>query len=226
MLSAISEGYKQGDRDDHRRERDHPDHGVHPLRARDRRGQGLRLHARDRHDRLAVHRGALHPGGARRCSAARRSCARRRFLGASGEGRQWKFDFTGASKWFFSISGRDPRDRRDRVRDQAAQPRDRLRVGDQDPGRAGRAARASTRSATRCVDGGIDGADTAKIQEVENPEFGENVFQIQAKISPDAGDRGRSRVLDDAFGLETGRGRASTRPRSGRPSASRSRARR
>ena len=27
------------------------------------------------------------------------------FLGASGEGRQWKFDFTGASKWFFSISG-------------------------------------------------------------------------------------------------------------------------
>ena len=27
------------------------------------------------------------------------------FLGASGEGRQWKFDFTGASKYFFSISG-------------------------------------------------------------------------------------------------------------------------
>ncbi len=27
------------------------------------------------------------------------------FLGARGEGRQWKFDFTGASKYFFSISG-------------------------------------------------------------------------------------------------------------------------
>ena len=27
------------------------------------------------------------------------------FLGASGEGKQWKFDFTRASKYFFSISG-------------------------------------------------------------------------------------------------------------------------
>ena len=27
------------------------------------------------------------------------------FLGASGEGRQWRFDFTRASKYFFSFSG-------------------------------------------------------------------------------------------------------------------------
>ena len=37
MPSAIAAGLPQGDRDDHRRERDHPDHGLHPLRARDRR---------------------------------------------------------------------------------------------------------------------------------------------------------------------------------------------
>ncbi len=52
----------QGDRDDHRRQRDHPDHGLHPLRAGDRRRQGIRLHPGRRHDRLAVHGGGLHPG--------------------------------------------------------------------------------------------------------------------------------------------------------------------
>ena len=57
-------GLPQGDRDDHRRERDHPVHGVHPLRARDRRRQGIRVHAGHRHARLAVHRRAVHPGRA------------------------------------------------------------------------------------------------------------------------------------------------------------------
>ena len=52
----------QGHRDDHRRERDRADHGLHPVRALDGRGQGLRLHAGRRHDRLAVHGGRLHPG--------------------------------------------------------------------------------------------------------------------------------------------------------------------
>ncbi len=56
----------QGDRDDHRRERDHADHGVHPLRARVGRSQGLRVHARHRDDRLAVHRGPVHAGDPRR----------------------------------------------------------------------------------------------------------------------------------------------------------------
>ena len=51
--------------DDHRRERRHADHGVHPVHARDGGRQGLRLHARCRHARLAVHGRALHPGGAR-----------------------------------------------------------------------------------------------------------------------------------------------------------------
>ena len=53
---------------DRRRERDHAADRVHPLRAGDRRRQGLRLHARRRHDRLAAHRCRLHP---RRARAAR-----------------------------------------------------------------------------------------------------------------------------------------------------------
>ena len=52
----------QGPDGDHRRQRgDDPDR-VHPVRARDRRRQGLCLHARHRHDRLAVHRGDGHAG--------------------------------------------------------------------------------------------------------------------------------------------------------------------
>ena len=62
-------------RDDHRRERRHADHGVHPVRARDRGRQGLRLHPGRRDARLAVHGGAVHAGGARAPWAARRSCA-------------------------------------------------------------------------------------------------------------------------------------------------------
>ena len=56
----------QGDRDDHRRQRDHADHGLHPVRARLGRGQGLRVHPRHRDDRLAVHGGPVHAGDPRR----------------------------------------------------------------------------------------------------------------------------------------------------------------
>ena len=64
QIDALGDRHRlpQGDRDDHRRERDHPDHGLHPLRARDGGGEGLRLHPRRRHDRLAVHGRRLHPG--------------------------------------------------------------------------------------------------------------------------------------------------------------------
>ena len=55
------------DRDDHRRQRRHPADRLHPLRAGDRRGQGLRLHPRRRHDRLAA---APRSSSPRRCSAA------------------------------------------------------------------------------------------------------------------------------------------------------------
>ena len=52
----------QGPDGDHRRERSDDHDGVHPVRAGDRRRQGLRVHARHRHVRVAVHGGDGHPG--------------------------------------------------------------------------------------------------------------------------------------------------------------------
>ena len=165
-LDAVRDlaGLPQGHRDDHRRERDHPDHGVHPVRARERRAS----------------RASRSPSASARSSrCSRRSCSRRRSWRSSG-GRascarpgssapasasvEWEFDFTGMSKYFFSAVGRDPRDRRDRVRDAAAQPRHRLRVGHAGEGGARRRTtthRRCPRGTRRC--GRIDGVDDAEI---------------------------------------------------------------
>ena len=101
--------------------------------------------------------------------------------------------------------GRDPRDRRDRVRDQAAQPRDRLRVGDPDPGRAGRGRRASTRSATRSATAGID-----ERRHGEDP--GGREPGVRRERDPDLRRRSRptrrptvaDRCSTTTFGLESG----------------------
>ena len=141
-------GLPQGDRDDRRRERDHAADRVHPLRPRDRRRQGLRVHARHRNDRLAVHGGAVHAGDPRPARALEHPALavvpRRQRRGAAVEVRLHRR----LEVLLLDLRG-DPRDRRDRVRDQAAQPRDRLRVRHQDRGRAGQAGDASTRSARR-----------------------------------------------------------------------------
>ena len=55
-----------------------------------------------------------------------------RALGAGPQRVRWHFDFSGASRWFFSLSGCDPDDRRDLVRGQPAEPRHRLHLGLQD----------------------------------------------------------------------------------------------
>ena len=52
-------------------------------------------------------------------------------------------------------------------------------------------------------DGGIDGAGDAKIQTATNPDFGDNVIQIQAQISPDQINKVQP-LLDRSFGLENG----------------------
>ncbi len=124
------------------------------------------------------------------------------FLGAAGEGRQWKFDFTGASKYFFSISGVIL------AIGAIAFATKQLNLGiDFESGTRIEAALSEPASADdiRQVlqDANIDGADAAKIQEAENPEFGSNVIQIQAQIPPNqTGDV--QPLLDDAFGLENG----------------------
>jgi SecD/SecF fusion protein len=124
------------------------------------------------------------------------------FLGARGEGRQWKFDFTGASKYFFSISGVIL------AIGAIAFATKQLNLGiDFESGTRIEAALAEPASVddvrSALEDGGIDGAGEAKIQETENPDFGSNVIQIQAQIPPDQTGKVQP-LLDEAFGLENG----------------------
>ena len=69
------------------------------------RGQGLRLHPRRRHDRLAADRGRLHPGAARQHEPLAPAALARARSAPAAKGMRWHFDFMGASRWFFSISG-------------------------------------------------------------------------------------------------------------------------
>jgi SecD/SecF fusion protein len=124
------------------------------------------------------------------------------FLGASGEGRQWKFNFTGASRYFFAMSGLIL------AIGAIAFATKQLNLGiDFESGTRIEAALQQDasvddiRNALR--DASIDGADTAEIQEVENPDFGQNVIQIQAKFSPEQTAQVKP-VLQQAFGLENG----------------------
>ncbi len=122
------------------------------------------------------------------------------FLGAGGEGRQWNFDFTGASRWFFSVSGVIL------AIGAIAFATKQLNLGiDFESGTRVQAALSEPASVEEIrdvlIEGGIDGAESAKIQETENPDFGENVVQIQAKIPPEQ-TADVQPVLEDAFGLE------------------------
>ena len=62
-------GLLQGAQDDHRRQRRHDRRRVHPLHACHGGRQGLRVHARRRHDRVAVHGRAGHVGDPRHTRA-------------------------------------------------------------------------------------------------------------------------------------------------------------
>jgi SecD/SecF fusion protein len=124
------------------------------------------------------------------------------FLGAGGEGKRWSFDFTGASRYFFSFSGVIL------AIGAIAFATKQLNLGiDFESGTKVQASLAEPATVDEIrdalTDAKLEGADTAKIQETENPDFGENVVQIQAKFSPtDAADVGP--VLEDTFGLEGG----------------------
>ena len=124
------------------------------------------------------------------------------FLGASGEGRQWRFDFTRASKYFFSLSGVIL------AIGAIAFATKQLNLGiDFESGTRIQAALAEPATVDdvrqALSDGDIDDASAAKIQETENPDFGDNVIQISAQIPPDQVTKVQA-LLDDQFGLENG----------------------
>jgi len=124
------------------------------------------------------------------------------FLGASPEGGTWGFNFAGAAKWFFSLSGAIL------LIGAVAFATKQLNLGiDFESGTRIETSLEQAPSVDELRDalvaGGIDGVETAKIQEVENPEFGENVFQIQAGIEPEEAAAVQP-VLEREFGLASG----------------------
>ncbi len=125
-------------------------------------------------------------------------------LGASHEGGSgWTFDFTAASKWFFSLSGVIL------SIGAIAFATKQLNLGiDFESGTRIQAALAEPASVDEVrqalSDGGISDAGSAKIQETENPDFGANVVQIQAKLSPTEANK-VANLLDQDFGFEASR---------------------
>src|SRR5215218_6791087 len=117
-------------------------------------------------------------------------------VGAHVAGARWSFDFMGASKWFFSMSGAI------------------LMIGALAIGGKGLNFGIDFTSGTRVTtnltqtydEGGVRdalagvGVDDAKIQRLENPEIGKNVVQISTEeLQPNAVGRLRAR-LEERFG--------------------------
>ena len=167
--------------------------------ARDGGRQGLRLHPRRRDDRLAVHRGRLHPGLPRGCSDAARFMRSPSLLGAGTEERvRWHFDFSGAEQVLLLALGRDPADRRaspSRPCSSTSGSTSSRAAGSpsgsqQDADRRGRARPRSTASGSR----------DAEITEAHERRARPNVFQIESDIEPEQV-REIQPALEDSFGL-------------------------
>ena len=125
-----------------------------------------------------------------------------RFLGGGEPRMKTDFDFTGLSKYFFSASGVIL------AIGAIAFSTNGLNLGiDFESGTRIKVALAqeSTSDEVRSVlnDANIEGIDQAEIQEIEQPEFGANVIQVQAKIPADQSQRVRA-VLEEEYGLEGG----------------------
>ena len=123
-----------------------------------------------------------------------------RFLGASEEGGGWNFDFTGASRYFFSASGLIL------VIGAIGFADRQLNLGiDFESGTRIKASLEEDASAdaVRASLAGIEGIEGAEIQQVDEDEFGPNVIQVQADIPPDAASDVQS-TLDQEFGLQGG----------------------
>ncbi len=124
------------------------------------------------------------------------------FLGAGEQKISWHYDFAGASRWFFSISGVIL------IIGATSFATKQLNFGiDFESGTKIEIALAEDVSVDQVrqsiADAGVEGVDAIKVQEVEQPDFGENVFQIQGTIAPD--ETGQvQRQFDRDFGFEGG----------------------
>ena len=124
-------------------------------------------------------------------------------LGASTEQRvRWHFDFTGLSRWFFSISGAIL------AIGAISFATNQLNLGiDFESGTRVKASLAEAASVeevrSTLADAGIPNADSAEIQEVVDPELGENVVQVQGELSPEEAAQIRP-ALEDTYGIAAG----------------------
>jgi SecD/SecF fusion protein len=125
------------------------------------------------------------------------------FLGAGEQRVRWHFNFAGASRWFFSISGVIL------VIGALSFATNQLNFGiDFESGTKIQTALAQDASVddvrSALSDAGVADVEAVKVQAVENPDFGQHVFQIQGTIPPD--EIGAvQRQLDSSFGFEGGR---------------------
>ncbi len=126
-----------------------------------------------------------------------------RALGAGEQRVRWRFDFSGASRWFFSISGAIL------AIGAIAFATKQLNLGiDFTSGAKVTASLQREASVddvrTALVDANVDNASSAEIQTVENPKLGPNVIEIQGKIPVDQVNSSVREALEQGFGLRGG----------------------
>jgi SecD/SecF fusion protein len=118
-------------------------------------------------------------------------------LGASRQRVRWRFDFMGASRWFFSVSGAIL------IVGALALATEQLNFGiDFESGTRIKVALTKPTD-EEGVRGALDsaGISSEEVQQVSDPEFGDNVFQIQAReLGPNQVAKAES-ALDSEYGV-------------------------
>jgi SecD/SecF fusion protein len=126
-----------------------------------------------------------------------------RALGAGPQRVRWHFDFSGASRWFFSLSGCIL------TIGAISFAVNQLNLGiDFTSGAKVTASLAKPASVdqvrTALENAGVDNASSAEIQSVDNPKLGQNVIEIQGKIPVNQVNTTVKNTLDKDFGLKGG----------------------
>jgi SecD/SecF fusion protein len=122
-------------------------------------------------------------------------------LGASGEGKRWHFDFMGASRWFFSISGVIL------LVGGLALATKQLNFGIDFESGTRITAALEQRTDEEGVRDALEqaGVTAEEIQQVDDPNFGSNVFQIQShQLAPEEVREAESALLDEFGVVENG----------------------
>ena len=126
-----------------------------------------------------------------------------RALGAGRQRVRWRFDFSGASRWFFSISGVIL------AIGAIAFATKQLNLGIDFTSGAKVTASLQRQASvddvrTALSDANVTNASSAEIQTVENPKLGPNVIEIQGKIPVDEVNTSVKNALEQGFGVRGG----------------------